>query len=259
MSPTPFGRMLREWRGRRGLSQLALAAQAETTPRHLSFIETGRSRPGRELILRLAEAMDVPIRQRNALLEAAGLGAAYAERELEADVVQPFLDAVELVLHNHEPYPACAIDGLGRVQRTNDAFERFWPGAKSLTAEQAVDAFFGPGPSRTLIENWAELAWRDVDLRRREASRCGDPRLLQLAERAESHLRDVPRPQRDGLGAAPVVCSRFRFGDTLVRTFTTVMRFEHTNDVALGELKVELIFPADETASAYFRGLAQQG
>ena len=254
MAPTPFGRMLREWRGRRGLSQLALAAQAETTPRHVSFIETGRSRPGRDLILRLAEAMDVPIRARNALLEAAGLGRAYEERELDADDVQPFVEAVDLVLRNHEPFPGCAIDGLGCVRRTNAAFERFWPGAKGLTPEQAIDAFFGPGPGRDVVENWAELAWRYIDIRRSEANRSGDPRLLALAERAEAHLEDVPRPTTRE--AAPIVCPRFRFGDTLVRTFSTVMRFEHPNDVTLGELKVELIFPADETAAQYFRQLA---
>lgn len=256
MAPTPFGRMLREWRGRRGLSQLALAAQAETTPRHVSFIETGRSRPGRELVLRLAEAMDVPIRARNALLEAAGLGRAYAERELDADDVQPFVEAVDLVLRNHEPFPGCAIDGLGCVQRTNVAFERFWPGSKGLTPEQAVDAFFGPGPGREVVENWAELAWRYLDLRRHEANRSGDPRLLALADRAAEHLRDVPRPSTADVASAPIVCPRFRFGDTRVRTFSTVMRFEHSNDVTLGELRVELIFPADETAAAFFRQLA---
>ncbi|MGH1347009.1 MAG: helix-turn-helix domain-containing protein [Nannocystales bacterium] len=257
MSATPFGRMLREWRGRRGLSQLALATQAETTPRHLSFIETGRSRPGRDLVLRLADAMEIPVRHRNALLEAAGLGRAYAERDLEEQDLRPFVDAVEMVLRNHDPYPGCAMDGYGQVRRTNAAFERLWPGALAMTPEQNIDAFFGPGPAREMLENWAELAWRDVDMRKQEAVRVGDARLHVLADRAEQHLADTPRPRAPDLTAAPVVCPRFRFGDQLVQTFSTVMRFEHANDVSLHELKVELIFPAEPSAAAFFRMLAQ--
>lgn len=257
MSAPPFGRMLREWRGRRGLSQLALAAQAETTPRHLSFIETGRSRPGRDLVLRLADAMDMPVRHRNALLEAAGLGRAYAERDLEEQDMRPFIEAVELVLDNHDPYPGCAMDGYGHVRRTNPAFERLWPGSQAMSPEQSIDAFFGAGPARDMVENWAELAWRNVEFRRQEALRIGDPRLLSLVERAEQHLRDVPRPGAPDLAATPVVCPRFRLGDHVVKTFSTVMRFEHPNDVSLHELKVELIFPAEPAAAEFFRKLAQ--
>lgn len=252
---SPFGRQLRLWRQRRGLSQLELATRAQTTPRHVSFIETGRSRPGRELVLRLAASMDLPVRDRNTLLAAAGLPAAFAEHDLSQEQLRPFRMAVEAVLRRHEPYPACAADGLGRVKLTNAGFRALWPAVEEVTPEQAVDAFFGPGPMRKLIENWAEVAWSYAEGRRHEAARTSNRRLIALAERALRHLEGVPRPTTIPAGGAPVVCPRFRFGDQVIRTFSTVMRFEHPSEVTISELRVELIFPLDEAGDAFFRGL----
>jgi transcriptional regulator with XRE-family HTH domain len=251
---SPFGKQLRTWRKQRGLSQLELAALAETTPRHVSFIETGRSRPGRELVLRIAACMNLPVRERNRLLASAGLPSAYAERDLDEHEMRPFRVAVEAILLHHEPYPACAIDGLGRVQLTNAGFRALWPGAEHATPEQAIDAFFGPGPMREMIENWAEVAWAHLDSRRYEAERTGDPRLLELVERSLQHLQGVARPAVQA--STPVVCPRFRIGDQVVRTFTTVMRFEHAHEITLNELRVELIFPVDEVGDAFFRARA---
>jgi transcriptional regulator with XRE-family HTH domain len=256
--PSPFGQRLRTWRRQRGLSQLDLAALAETTPRHVSFIETGRSRPGRELVLRLAQCMNLPVRERNRLLASAGLPPAYPQRDLDEHEMRPFRIAVEAILEHHEPYPGCAIDGLGQVQRTNTAFRALWPGAEDASPEQAIDAFFGPGPMRDMIENWAEVAWAHVDSRRLEAERTGDPRLLALVERSLHHLRGIARPSISGGVSSPVVCPRFRIGDRVIRTFTTVMRFEHAHEVTLNELRVELIFPIDEVGAAFFRGLADR-
>ncbi len=252
MAASVFGRMLRAWRRRRGLSQLSLATEAGTSPRHLSFLETGRSRPGADLVLRLADALQVPERDRGHLLEAAGLPHGGPRTPFEPDALQPFLRAVEQLLDRHAPYPGCALDGYGQVVQVNPAFERLWPGATGMTAEQGIDAFFAPGPARTLIDNWAELAWRSVDVRRREAARSGDPRMLTLAERAAEHLADVPRPAEADTPREPVFCPRFRVGDRVLRTFTTVMRFEHADDLGLRALKVELIFPADPDAAAFF-------
>lgn len=252
---SPFGQQLRAWRRRRGLSQLELAARAETTPRHVSFIETGRSRPGRALVLRLAESMNLPVRDRNKLLTSAGLPPAFAERDLGEESMRPYREAVEAILRHHEPYPGCVADALGRILMSNKAFRALWPGGGDQTPEENVDAFFAPGGMNTVIENWAEVAWAYVDGQRREAARTGHPRLVALAERAARHLQGVPRPAVSGEGA-PVVCPRFRFGDRVVRTFSTVMRFEHAAEVTISELRVELIFPADEEGDAFFRGLA---
>ena len=251
-----FGQQLRIWRRQRGLSQLELAALAQTTARYVSFIETGRSRPGRELILRIAECLDLPLRDRNDLLTAAGLGPAYAERELDEGELAPFRRAVEAVLEAHEPYPACALDGLGRVHRANRSFSALWPGLEGVEPEAAVEAFFGPGPMRQIIENYAEVAWAYADLRRQEAARTRHPRLVALTERILVLLKDVPRPTHGGQTGSPVLCPRFRLDGRVVPTFTTIMRFEHPNEVTISELRVELIFPADRSAAQFFREVA---
>ena len=237
------------------MSQLELAALAETTPRHVSFVETGRSRPGRDLVLRLAESMDLPVRERNELLACAGLPPAFAERDLDEDQMRPFKMAVRAILDRHEPYPACAMDGIGQLRMTNAPFRALWPGGENKTPEEAIDEFFGPGPMREMIDNWAEVAWSYADGRRHEAARTNDPRVIELAERVLKHLEGVPRPASLPAPGSPVTCPRFRIGDRLIETFTTVMRFEHANEVTISELRVELIFPMDEAGDAFFRGL----
>ena len=251
-----FGQQLRTWRRHRGLSQLQLATLAETTPRHMSFIETGRSRPGRELVLRLAECMDLPVRDRNELLTSAGLPPAYAQRDLDEEQLRPFKTAVAAILEHHHPYPGCALDGLGAVKMTNACFRALMPGAHEKTPEQSIDDFFGPGPLRSMLDNWAEVAWTVADGRRHEAARTNDPRQTALAERIMEHLKDVPRPRgMPSDSESPVVCAHFRIGDQRISTFTTVMRFQHAREVTISELRVELIFPSDDAGAQFFRGL----
>lgn len=252
---SPFGKQLRIWRRQRGLSQLQLASLAETTPRHVSFIETGRSRPGRELVLRLAESMELPVRDRNDLLVSAGLPPAFPERDLAEDQMRPFRMAVEAILARHDPYPGCATDGLGQLHMSNAGFRALWPGGEDQTPEQAIDGFFGGGPMRNMIANWAEVAWTYSDARRREATRTNNARLLELSERILGHLRDVPRPPSVASEGYPVVCPHFRIGDQIIRTFSTVMRFEHPNEITISELRVELIFPIDAAGEAFFKNL----
>jgi transcriptional regulator with XRE-family HTH domain len=145
MSPaSPFGALLRHWRRDRGRSQLDLAIEAETSPRHVSFIETGRSRPGRELVLRLAEALELPLRDRNELLVAAGLAREFPEHPLDDDQLRPYRNAIRALLDRHDPYPASAVDVLGRVLMTNAATRP--DGAASLNLRfrvggQIIEAF----------------------------------------------------------------------------------------------------------------------
>ncbi len=251
---SPFGKQLRYWRQQRGMSQVELAALASTTPRYVSFVETGRSRPGRDVVLRLGDSLELPVRAQNELLQAAGLPPAYAERELDEEEMRPFRLAVRAMLDNHSPYPACAADGLGRPQMVNPTFRALWGDVQDISPEEAVDAFFGPGPGREMIENWAEVAWAYVDGRRREVSRTNDARLRALTERALAHLEDVPRPAKPT--ASPIICPRFRVGDRVIRGFTTVVRFEHAHEITISELRVELIFPMDDVADRFFRETA---
>lgn len=252
---SPFGQQLRFLRRQRGLSQLQLAVQAQTTPRHVSFIETGRSRPRRELVLRLAASMQLEIRDRNQLLMSAGMRPAFAEHDLDEDEMRPFRMAVEAILKRHEPYPGCAIDALGQVRMTNAGNRALFPGAETLTPEQALDAFFAPGPMREMVANWPEVAWAYADRLRNEAARRLDPRLSALAAQALAHLERVERPATTPDGGAPVMCLELRVGDQLIRTFTTVMRFDTALEVTTSELRVELVFPMDEAGDAFFRAL----
>ena len=128
---SPFGRRLREWRRFRGLSQLALATGAATTSRHVSFLETGRSRPSSELVLRLCEVIDVPLRQRNELLEAAGLAPAYPHLPLDSEELTPYLSGVESLLDAHDPMPGLVFDAKWRVLIANVGARRLFGAVSS--------------------------------------------------------------------------------------------------------------------------------
>lgn len=252
-----FGHQLRSWRRLRGLSQLELAGLAETTPRYLSFVETGRSRPGREVVLRLAACLDLPLRERNALLAAAGLAAEFPERGLDQQSVAPFVAPVRAILERHSPYPGSAYDARGKVYLTNESFRKMVPGAEQRTPEEAIEAFYGEH-GRALFENWEELAWAAADRRRLEACNSSSEELLRLSELALSYLRDVPRPTPPALSEdTPVVCARFTVDRRRLSTFSTLLRFSSAREVTLSELRLELVFPADEATASFFRELAE--
>lgn len=246
-----FGSELRYWRERRGLSQLRLAAEAGMSPRYVSFIETGRSRPGPAVIERLADALDVPLRDRNRMLVAAGLPARHRETPLGDEELSPFRRMIELLLARHEPYPAFVFDHQHRLVQSNEAAKRLFPGADG---HGWIDLSFAPGsPLREATENFAEVAWSTLDLMRREAGHL-TPGSHPAIEKLERCLEGVPRPALHD--DQRVLCPRIRFGDRVVKTFSTVARFGAARDVTLQELRVELVFPADAESAAFFESLA---
>lgn len=255
-TPGAFGLQLRRWRARAGQSQLELAMNAGTTARHVSFLETGRSRPGAEIVQRLADALDVPIRERNALFVAAGLRPAYPAHDLDDAAMRPVRRILDRVLASHEPYPAW-VGGRGfRFLRSNRAAEALFPGMCGMAPEAIVDLWFGPGPFRELVANWPDVVWAGVAALRREVASSGDPSLARLLARAESHARDIPRPGPEADVDLPVICPRLVVGDRVVRTISTVMRFDTAIEVTASELRVELMFPADDDSAAFFEELA---
>lgn len=253
----PFGAQLRQHRQRRGLSQLQLALMAGTTARHLSFLETGRSRPGRDLVLRMGEALALPLRERNVLLNSAGLSPAYTEHPLDASALAGIRGVLDRVLENHAPFPAWVVTSGWRFLQANRAAERLMPGLCQLTPEQVVDVWFGPGPFRETVVNWQDVVWAGVQGLRRDMLRGGDPQLQMLLQRVEGHLREVPEPTGKGFPEGPVVCPVFQVGGQVIRTVSTVMRFDTAVDVQVAELRVELMFPADGEAESFFRGMAR--
>jgi transcriptional regulator with XRE-family HTH domain len=254
---SPFGQQLRHWRTRAGKSQLELASEAGTTPRHLSFVETGRSRPGAELVLRLATALDVPIRERNALLVSAGLPPSYPAFALEDDAMKPIQRVLDRILTSHEPYPAW-VGGRGfRFISSNRAAEALFPGMCSMSPEAIVELWFGPGPFRDMVENWQDVIWAGVAALRREAARASDLGLMALLRRAEGYARAIPPPEYGSRPELPVICPRLNIGGRHVRTISTVMRFDTAVEVTASELRVELMFPADDESESFFRDLAK--
>ena len=253
---TAFGRHVKQWRRQRRLSQLDLAVRADVSQRHVSFIETGRSRPREDVVHRVAEALEVPIRDRNILLAAAGLAPSYPDVPLSDEAAAPFRGAVRQMLESHEPYPAYVINRWWDLVDANEAGRRLFP----QTAEgpfNFVDGFLGPGPMRAMIVNFPAAGWTGLRRLRREVADSGpDERLRELLERAEGYMKDVP-VETEIPGSDLVVCPHFRVGDKIIKTVSMVARFGTAREVTLDELRVELMFPRDEEGEAFFRGAAQ--
>jgi transcriptional regulator with XRE-family HTH domain len=254
---TACGRRLKHWRQHRGLSQLELALRAQVSQRHVSFIETGRSRPRQEVVLKIAEALEIPLRERNTILEFAGLPPSYPEVPLSSAAIAPFRKAVRRMLTAHEPYPAYVINRWWEVVDANSAGRRLFPELSS-GALNVVDAILAPGGIRESLDNFSAAGWTFLmRLRREVEDSAGDERLRSLLERAEDYMRDVPRTGAEP-GGDLVVCPNLRVGDRIIRTISMMARFGTAREVTLDELRVEVIYPADDVAEAFFRDSASR-
>ncbi|MEX2653711.1 MAG: helix-turn-helix transcriptional regulator [Acidimicrobiia bacterium] len=248
MDTTPFGHGLRQWRRIRGVSQLELAARASTTTRHVSYLETGRSRPSRGMVERLGDALAIPLRERNRLLRMAGLAHVYPEGDLSSGDLEPFRRVIDRLLSSHEPFPALVLDRHWNAIQTNTPAERLlaWSDERNLIRLTL-------GAWRPLTENWDEIISALEDRLVADLLRFpDDPTLIELhdAVRAEVGGRRSPT-----LPDSRVICPRFRFGEHVVRTVTVAAHFESTADVTLDETRVELIYAEDAEAERFFRGL----
>jgi transcriptional regulator with XRE-family HTH domain len=250
------GEMLRDWRRRRRMSQLDLALEAGVSARHLSFLETGRSRPSREMILRLCEELDVPLRDRNRLLLAAGFAPAYEERPLEAPELEPVRRAVEQVLAGHEPYPAAVVDRWWNLVAANRSVSLFLEGVAPELLEPPANvlrASLHPDGMAPRIVNLAEWRGHLLDRLRREVAATADVRLSELLAELEGYPRPresaPPRPPRGAL-AVPLV---LRHDGRELTFFSTVATFGTAVDVTVAELSIEGFFPADAETAAVLR------
>lgn len=248
--PSPFGSRLRQWRQHRGISQLELAGRVASTSRHVSFLETGRSRPSRQMVLRLCDALDLALRDRNELLHAAGLAGAYPVADLTGPDLAPYRAAIEQLMTAHDPYPATVVDGRWNVLFANTASQRLFGG--DVVGSNIVRRFVANPAAAEVIENWAEVAWSSLARLRQQVARSPfDGELHELVELAERELAAVPRPAEPA--SAFVVCPWFRVGDEVVRTIGMVARFDPASEVTLDELRVELMYPQDAAAERFFR------
>lgn len=251
------GHLLRRWRRRRKLSQSAVAADAGVSTRHLSFIETGRTRPSRAMVVRLAQALAVPLAERNALLLAAGYAPAFGERDLADPALAPALEALDHILTGHMPYPAIVVDRHGDLVAANDAFAVMTEGSDpALLGPRAniLRLALHPAGMAPRIRNFPQWARHVIEALREEQRRNPDDRLAALHDELAAY---VPEPAGSGgpeslLGfTVPMELDSVSYGR--LRLMTTVAVFATAADVTIAELKLEAFLPADRATADALR------
>lgn len=259
-----FGGQLRAWRLARRVSQEELAGRAGVSSKHMSFVENGKSQPSRELVLSLAGALDIPLRERNVLLTAAGYAAVYRASSLEGAELAHVRKAIDHVLRQQEPYGAVVVDGYWDILRMNDGalrlFKHFAPtSADGLAATRNLMlGVFHPAALRPYVVNWQEVASLLVARMHREiAARPGDPQLTELAARVLAQP-DVPTEWRipvAGQAALPILGVHLKSATLEVKLFTMLTSIGTPLDVTAEEIHIETYFPADEASERVMRSL----
>ncbi|QAY77502.1 helix-turn-helix domain-containing protein [Sphingosinicella sp. BN140058] len=255
----PIGEQLRAWRQLRRLSQMDLALDAGISTRHLSFIETGRSKPSREMLALLAEQLDVPLRERNLLLLAGGFAPAYAERPLDHPDLAAARAAVERVLDAHDPFPALAVDRAWNLVAANRAAAGLIAGAAPELRVEPVNVLrlsLHPQGLAPAIRNLGEWKEHLIERVRRQAATSGDPRLLALLEELSGY--DAPARTDGGFDDTAGLYVPLRLATLAgeLDFFSTTTVFGTPLDVTLSELAIEAFFPANAQTAQRLRRLA---
>lgn len=240
-----FGALLKDWRTHRRISQLDLGLAARVSARHISFLETGRSRPSRSMVLQLSETLAVPRAERNALLNAAGFSPAYRSRALDKEDMAQIRAAMEWTLQRHAPFPAIALDRHWIVVAANRPAASLIGGFGLSLGDSLLDALTDSEIVQAAFDNWPEVArYMAARLRTESAHLGGDP-VLDSAARALADQGQSPLPSTTGVLPA-VVAARIRANGIVLSMFSTIAHFGTAEDIALADLKIELMFPADD-------------
>jgi transcriptional regulator with XRE-family HTH domain len=255
-SHKPVGDHLREWRMRRRMSQMDLALEAEISTRHLSFLETGRARPSREMVLHLAEQLDVPLRERNVILVAAGFAPVFPERSLEDPDMAAARRAVDVILAAHEPYPALVVDLRWNLVAANAAVAPLLEGVDPELLAGPLNVMrlsLHPKGLAPRIANLGEWQAHALERLRRQAELTADPGLIALIEEIRGYPKPPApdrRPEDYGGVAIPF---QLMMGDQLLSMFGTTTVFGTPVDITLSELTLETFFPADAATAEALR------
>lgn len=260
---SPVGRLLKQWRSVRRMSQLELALEAGVSARHLSFVETGRSRPSRRMLLLLADVLSVPLRERNMLLEAAGYARYYRETGLSDPELAHVRQVIEFIIKRHEPYSAVVVDRHWNVLIANRPHERMLAhlledrSIDEATAGNLLRLTFDPMGLRPCISNWEEVARALVDRVHREVGASPDEESEALLEELLSYPGVPDRWRVPDLTRPPpvVIPIRLRAGELELALFSAITTLGTAQDVTLHELRIESFFPADEATDRAIRGL----
>ncbi|GAA3315526.1 MULTISPECIES: helix-turn-helix domain-containing protein [Nonomuraea] len=248
---------MRSWRQRRRVSQLDLGIEAEVSARHISFLETGRARPSRDMVMRLSEELEIPLRHRNRLLVAAGYAPVFPEREVRAPEMEVVRQALDKILAGHEPYPALVVDAAWDLVAANGAAAMFMEGAPAELLKEPVNVMrlsLHPEAMGGRLVNLPEVRAHLLHRLRRQAEASGSGRLAELHdelagytyEGVDLNVAHVPGP------ADILLPLRIRHGDRVLSMFTTIATFGTPVDVTVSELAIETFWPNDEETAAAF-------
>ena len=260
---TGFPHLLKAWRQKRRVSQLELALSCGVSQRHLSFLESGRARPSRNMILQLSETLAVPLRDRNDWLNAAGFAAVFKARPLDDPQMAHVMNAVRMMLTNHAPFPAVAIDRAWNIRMSNGPFDLMsamigndvWTRVGGAQ-RNLMRLFFHPDGIRPLVTNWTSIApllWRRAQF---EADALGGQEMQQvLAELSDFQDAVTLRAAEDAV-LVPVLPLEIEKDGIRISLFTVIATFGTAQDVTADELRIESLFPADEATENLFRAAA---
>jgi transcriptional regulator with XRE-family HTH domain len=247
--PQTAGELIRFWRTRRGLSQLELSLDANVSTKHLSFVETGRSRPSRQLLVHLAQHLDLPIGERNRLLLAGGFAPPYLEQPFDGEVMQPLRESLRRLLEAHEPNPALIVDGLWNLIEANRAASLLWEGVDPELLEPPINMLrlgVHPGGLPRISSMTAACNAPLIHKLKRRSREDADPALADLIEEVENYLPDEPS---DSPAKQPVVSLDLRTPLGEVRLFTVIATLGAPLEVTAANLAIETFLPMDEESA----------
>lgn len=255
------GQLLSEYRKRQHISQMDLALLADVSSRHISFIETGRSNPSRAMLLRLAEVLGLPHRDCNLLLNSGGFSAAYSELDLDCQQMQEVRNALQMILDNHNPFPALVMDSQYNLLMANSTQQRFMSQllpASQLSSQTSaplniLEIVFDQQAMRPLIANWDSVASHLLRRLRRQVLAYGRQEHAALFEQLLNMQPpadwQVPENNQDD---GPMLTVDFKLGDVTLSVFSTLSQFGSALDIGVEEILIESYFPADETSRQFF-------
>lgn len=264
MNPAPrdarFSEYLRTWRRKRRLSQLELALESGVSQRHVSFLESSRARPSRAMVLQLSEALGVPIRDRNDWLTAAGFAPLFRRSSFQDPAMQQVMAAVRMMLANHDPFPAIAMDRAWNVVTANESFERMnttmgderWQRAEGQP-RNLLRLLFHPGGIRPLVANWEQVAPLLWFRAKREAETWGSEEMQAVISELRPFWDEVGNALPEDAALFPVMTVDLALGDVRLSLFTVISTFGTAQDVTTDDLRIEMFFPADQATERLFR------
>ncbi len=245
-----FPDILKHWRKFRRLSQLDLALEADVSARHISFLETGRANPSRDMISRLGEVLNIPLEARNGMFSALGFAPKFAKSDLSAETMAPIRKALNYMLESHAPYPGIALDRLWVVQDMNAPARIMFAPFGIKLGDSLLDLLKSNVLAQS-VENWPEVAHHSALRLRAESAAAGG---IEALDETANHLASIAEPTTDT--SSPVIPTTYVFNGQRLSLIGTIAQFSTVNDQTVDDLKLELFYPADDASEAFLKGLS---